>query len=228
MNQITAILYFSRTVHAEASAKSLILNNSKSERFAAFFIQKNLKIALDSGLPVFQITEKEQRGSTFGERLANAFEDVFNRGFQNVIAIGNDCLGLTTIELINASKALQTTPSVLGATERGGTYLIGLNKNVFDRNIFSDINWQTPTTFHELLYYVESQNVQHAILSTKTDINSFSDWQKILPRLSIYLRNQVLSLFKIGEKTISYYVSPIFDSDRCKLSVGLRAPPCII
>ncbi len=228
MNQTTAILYFSRTILAEVRAKSLVLNNSKAERFASFIIQKNLNTALNSGLPVFQITEKEQRGTTFGERLANAFEDVFNKGFQNVIAIGNDCLGLTTTELISTSNTLQTTPSVLGATERGGAYLIGLNKNVFDKNLFSGINWQTPSTFNELLGYVKIQNVRFALLITKRDINSFTDWQKVIPSLSTHLKNQVLSLFKIGEKTVSCYAFPIFDSLRSKLSIGLRAPPCII
>lgn len=184
MKKTSAILLFSRTAEAEAEAKPLALGKRSAQSVAVFLVNHVKKLASKTDLPVFFFSEKQQRGTTFGERFANAFEDVFNLGFQNVIAIGNDCLTVSMDDILKASEALKTAPSVLGGTIDGGAYLIGFQKIVFQKNAFQDIQWQTNSVFNELIEFVQNQNVDINFLSEKADIDHVSDWKKALKTIS--------------------------------------------
>lgn len=184
MNKTSAILLFSRTAAAEAAAKPLAFGKRKAKTVAAFMVNHVRKLAAKTDLPVFFFSEKQQRGNTFGERFANAFDDVFNLGFENVIAIGNDCLTVSMGDILKASDALKTTPSVLGGTIDGGAYLIGFQKVGFQKNAFQDIQWQTNSVFNELIEFVQKQNFDISFLSQKTDIDHVSDWKKALETIS--------------------------------------------
>jgi glycosyltransferase A (GT-A) superfamily protein (DUF2064 family) len=79
-----------------------------------------------------------QRGYTLGEVLANATEDLLNRGFPAVCLINADSVTLPKSFLTVAIESLARPGDrmVLGGIERGGYYLIGLKENhrpLFDR-----------------------------------------------------------------------------------------------
>ena len=105
-NHNAAILLFSRTATAEAAAKPLAMGKRSAESVADFMVNHIKKLTAKTKLPVFFFSEKQQRGDTFGERFANAFEDVFALGYQNVIAIGNDCLTVSTADILSGTELL--------------------------------------------------------------------------------------------------------------------------
>jgi uncharacterized protein len=194
----TAVLLFSRTAATEARAKRLAAGKRASELAAAFLINHARTLAAQSGLPVFFISEKQQRGSTFGERLANAFEDIFQKGFTSVIAIGNDCLTLTARDIFTAANALQTTPSVLGGSEDGGAYLIGFQRIAFQKQGFQHICWQSKDTFSGLVAFFNNQHCTTYFLPPKSDIDAVSDWHKTLQKVSWQIRKQLIALLDVG------------------------------
>lgn len=84
-----------------------------------------------------------QRGSSLGERLCNATDDLLKQGYSAVCLINSDSPNLPKSILIQAIESLATEGDrvVLGAAEDGGYYLIGLKHA--HRNLFNEIAWST-------------------------------------------------------------------------------------
>ena len=84
-----------------------------------------------------------QRGEGFGERLLFATEDLFSLGYGAVCLIDSDSPTLPASALAAAVDLLAQPGerAVLGASEDGGYYLIGLKAPY--RRLFEDIDWST-------------------------------------------------------------------------------------
>jgi uncharacterized protein len=217
----TAILFFSRTSKSEAAQKNLYVSKRQSEAIADLFIEKNLKILRGLDVPFFIISDDAQRGNSFGERLQNAFSDIFNKGFQQVIAIGNDCLDLNETHISKAIDGLKTTPSVFGATTDGGVYLLGFEKSFFKKFDIKNISWQTNNVFAELTQLVDNQYVA---LETLSDIDSANDLILFLKNTHQIIKNTLLSILKKQEPkpliSVKNYIRQYLLSIKL-----LRAPP---
>jgi uncharacterized protein len=218
----TALLVFSRSAQAEATAKQLLFSPQKAESMAALMIENTRKTVQNSDLPYYFITEKQQKGSSFGEKLSNAIESIFSKGYENVIAIGNDCLALTPLLLQQASELLQATPSVLGHSTDGGVYLMGFQKAAFSRlkQDFLNIDWQTENVFSQLSILTKN-TVLCPILS---DIDTVSDLKKAIKNIPLRLQKAILYIISIlkttVEKPVSTFVLKVYLSLK-----SLRAPP---
>ena len=84
-----------------------------------------------------------QRGETLGERLINAADELLSNGFESVCLINSDSPTLPREILDTAvSKLAQDGDRVvLGPSQDGGYYLIGLKRP--HRNLFERIAWST-------------------------------------------------------------------------------------
>ena len=84
-----------------------------------------------------------QRGTSLGERLCNATDDLLTQGYGAVCLINSDSPTLPNPILIRAIESLATGGDrvVLGAAEDGGYYLIGLKRA--HKNLFNEIAWST-------------------------------------------------------------------------------------
>ncbi len=87
-----------------------------------------------------------QRGTSLGERLCNATDDLLRQGYGAVCLINSDSPTLPQSILIRAIESLATEGDrvVLGGAEDGGYYLIGLKHA--HRNLFNGIAWSTSWT----------------------------------------------------------------------------------
>lgn len=175
--QHTAILLFTRTAEKEASLKrlqQLQVNNLSLHRSLQGLA---LNTAKSTGLPVVCITEDHQRGFTFGERISNAFRELFYLGFYNVIGVGADCPDLNSEDLEHAHDALQHGNAVIGPDKRGGAYLIALNRDMFKSEIFERLLWQTKNLCSDLELYFGSIDAKCELLISKSDLNFSEDIQ---------------------------------------------------
>ena len=220
----TAILLFSRTASAEAAAKPLAFGKRSAESVAAFLVNHAKKLADKTQLPVFFISEKQQRGITFGEKLTNAFGDIFEKGYDNVISIGNDCLDISTANLLNTAEILNEKSVVLGEATDGGVYLIGLNRTAFNALDFSTIAWQTSNVFAELTFFSENQGFSSVLLDKKADFDTAFDFIKAIKTFTIRLQKSLYLLFfdtrPIHIPLFQTIPNPVFLSTQ-----SLRAPP---
>ena len=67
-----------------------------------------------------------QRGEGLGERLRAAFQQAFDEGASQVLALGSDTLNFRAEILSQAFEALKSCDVVLGPARDGGYYLIGM------------------------------------------------------------------------------------------------------
>lgn len=219
-------MLFSRSSEEESLAKSIIpskrsINNKK---LAHSLISRSIKVAKQSGLPFYFWDESKQVGDTFGEKLANAIEATFQRGFKKVIVIGNDCLQLKYQNILEAGNKLQKNNVVLAPTKKGGTYLIGLSQNSFNKNEFAAVSWQNASTYQALLTHFSLFSVTQ--LPILDDVNNFIDLQKQINHLS---KNDILrclaqSMFASLQKFIKH-IQHQPSGYILRNSFGLKAPP---
>ena len=115
-------------------------------------------------------SKHQQFGDDLGERMKNAFENGFKKGYEKIIIVGSDLYDLNT-EIINqAFKQLDTNDNVIGPAEDGGYYLLGmktLNPSVFDIE-----NWGTETVYKQTISKLTSSLY---VLETLNDIDYVED-----------------------------------------------------
>ena len=92
-----------------------------------------------------------QRGETLGDRERNLFEDLFQEGFSQVVAIGSDLPTLPRERIVDATERLRGTTKrvVLGPSNDGGYYLIGLERPPGQTQVpdlFTNVRWSTQWT----------------------------------------------------------------------------------
>lgn len=168
LNKSTAILLFSRNAEEESRHKDLF-KGEKNKNFHQVLRAHAYKQLVDTGLPVFDFPEQKQVGFTFGERIANAFSEAFNKGFEGVIVVGSDCPELETADILKAVEALETNQVVLGPDLRGGVFLIGLQKSAFNRKQFIRLKWKQSDLLDSFISYGTHFNLH--FLEAKFDLN---------------------------------------------------------
>jgi hypothetical protein len=192
----TAIILFAHLPEFEARAKSLSYFSSKkvTQKISNVLTQHFYNLANQTTADTFLIDSYHQKGKIFGERIANAFSDVYAKGYENVICIGNDCPSLKINQLQTAIDETEKGNVVLGPTFDGGAYLIGIPSTHFQKGSFENINWQNRKTYKDLKNLYRSFVSELEILA---DIDSAKAISLINPENSILrIINQIIKDFK--------------------------------
>jgi len=203
MEHQTAILLFANSSAEEIRNKPLL-------KSAGLFDELNrltLSTVKKTGIPFYHYSEKEQQGAGFGERFTNAIAAVFELGYDQVIAIGNDSPQLTSITIEKAAEAISRDRFVMGPSLDGGFYLLGLHKEHFNRQAYLALAWQTKKLRTELLELL-SQKAVHAYslpplrdLDTRQDLLLCSKQGQLLPSR---LYGLIQLLLSAGNQFIHY------------------------
>lgn len=186
----TALLIFSRTALEEAVSKRYVPSADirNNVRVAKKFIQHTAQVAQETELPLYIKTSDQQVGYTFGERFSNAIDEVFNKGYEKVIAIGSDSPDLDKETILLVEKKLSKNGLVLGPTKDGGVYVVGIQKEIFDRSTFANIPWQTRSTYSALRSYNRFSSTKSIHILTDIDTkHDLLEWvQCTSQRTSLY------------------------------------------
>ncbi|MEM8763561.1 MAG: DUF2064 domain-containing protein [Bacteroidota bacterium] len=163
------MLLFAHSAESDLRAKGI-----GSLQFFESLTRHTQKIIKGSGIPCFHFSEFEQEGASFGERLANAFEAIFEKGYDGVISVGNDCPHISVNLLKQAKTKLETQQMVVGPTYDGGTYLIGMNRTQFSKEDFENLPWQQRQLFTALTSYFKPFGTVFC-LKTYFDLDTLDD-----------------------------------------------------
>jgi len=124
-----------------------------------------------------------QRGDGFGERLALAAEDLFQCGFSAVCLIDSDSPTVSATIYAEA-VALLAKPNdrvVLGPSDDGGYYLIGLKQN--HRELFDRIDWSTERVLDQTQQRACELNLAVSLLSTGYDVDNGAALRRLCDEL---------------------------------------------
>ena len=126
-----------------------------------------------------------QRGDKFGERLYFAVEDLFKCGFDSVCLIDSDSPTVPAENFAEAVELLTTTADrvVLGPSDDGGYYLIGVKKP--HRHLFEQIDWSTERVLDQTIERATEIGLDVKLLPTGYDVDDDGSLRR--------LRNELLT-----------------------------------
>jgi len=135
----------------------------------------------------------EQRGSGLGEKLEAALNDVEALGFSPIMTLGSDSPSLPHEILKTAIESFREpeTDFLLGETQDGGFYLIGLRK--MTPGIFHGITWSSQNVFRETI-----ANAKRIGLSNRLELPVWYDVD--LPEDLIMLHDKAIADPKMREQ----------------------------
>ena len=125
-----------------------------------------------------------QRGPDLGTRLANSFEEFLKNGYAAALAIDSVTPTLPLAFLQQALELIRV-PSidvVLGPTEDGGYYLIGLREP--HPELFLDIRWSTAEVLSETVRRAEAKGLRMARLPLWYDVDTPADLERLRGELA--------------------------------------------
>lgn len=170
IHQDSRILYFTRRPELEAKVKRLVHDpsqNSEVIRHLYDWVKSSIQA---SSIPFDELTETHQQGNTFGEKLANGVQSLIDEGVSNIIVLGNDSPDLEASDLKVALDYMRDGSQVMGNSLSGGSWIIGIKAENFEKEKFENLPWQTTSLGTALTALLESQG-QVVQLISRHDLN---------------------------------------------------------
>jgi len=124
-----------------------------------------------------------QRGNSFGERLTFAIQDLLDTGFGAVCLIDSDSPTVPQNVFAEAVETLSQAGDrvVLGPSEDGGYYLIGLKK--LHRRLFQGIDWSSEKVFKQTIARAREIELQIHCLPTSFDVDDRTGLRRLCQEL---------------------------------------------
>lgn len=114
-----------------------------------------------------------QKGNDLGERMCNAFSQLFADGYQLISIIGSDCPGITKQIIEESFEALQHSGVVIGPAKDGGYYLLAMKK--IRAELFDNISWSTNKVLSQTLAVCNLLNLSFHLLCELFDVDVEQD-----------------------------------------------------
>lgn len=114
-----------------------------------------------------------QQGPDLGERMKNAFQKSFAEGYERVCIIGSDCMEISSSLIEEAFEKLQSSDAVIGPSQDGGYYLLGMNR--FMLQLFENKAWSTDTVFASTLDDLNAPGMSYCELPVLNDVDTVED-----------------------------------------------------
>src|SRR6266403_3585790 len=124
-----------------------------------------------------------QRGKNFGERLYFAAEDLFKCGFAAVCLIDSDSPTVPASSFGQAMDLLSLPGDrvVLGPTDDGGYYLIGLKEPRHE--LVERIDWSTERVFEQTVERAQEIGVETKLLPSGYDVDDSASLRQLCDQL---------------------------------------------
>jgi hypothetical protein len=121
-----------------------------------------------------------QGDGSLGHRLARVLQRALHE-FPFAIAVGADSPGLPAAFLESACAALRETDAVLGPSDDGGFYLIGLRRCPAD--LLANLPWSAPDTFACTRRRLDSRGFDTKVLPPWFDVDRPDDLRRLERRI---------------------------------------------
>jgi len=138
-----------------------------------------------------------QKGEDLGERMKNVFADLWRFGHRNAVVIGSDLPALPLQILNDAFTRLsrRKTQVVLGPSEDGGYYLIGMKQPVPE--LFDNMTWSHERVLAETTDRLNALGRSYDLLPSWFDLDRVEDLRRLQG-----LRNSALA--HSSPRTLAY------------------------
>ena len=112
-----------------------------------------------------------------GEKMLTAIKQEFAKGYDSICIIGSDCYDLNAVIIDSAFQILDKKEAVIGVSEDGGYYLLGMN-NLLPA-FFENKKWSTETVAKDTIKDFVKANLSYGKLPVLNDIDNEGDLREI-------------------------------------------------
>lgn len=146
-----------------------------------------------------------QVGADLAERLNNVITYHIQRGYSPVVVIGSDSPSLPIVYVTQAFQALddQAVDVVLGPSDDGGYYLIGLRSP--SPHLFQGIVMSTPTVAEETLQRAREHGLRVSCLPSWYDVDRTEDLERLVEELRLQPHHPAEHTRAFLSQVIGYY-----------------------
>jgi len=150
---------------------------SGAERYV-FYVPADAEMILRD-LGGADYTYLTQNGDDLGARMEQVFADLWRLGHRNIVLIGSDLPALPLQILNDAFTRLshEETQVVLGPSEDGGYYLIGMNQPAPE--IFDNMTWSHGQVLAETTARLSSLGLPFGLLASWFDVDTIDDLRRL-------------------------------------------------
>ena len=132
----------------------------------------------ESGMEIFRgASLRVQKGDDLGQRMKQAFREVFSGGYGRAAIIGSDCPELDASHLEQAFSALATHDTVAGPASDGGYYLLGMR--TLHPEVFDDKAWSTDTVLRRTIQDFQRAGLRTYLLPQLRDMDDLDDYRQL-------------------------------------------------
>jgi rSAM/selenodomain-associated transferase 1 len=119
-----------------------------------------------------------QRGAELGERMKNVFNDLWQRGHKGIALVGSDLPALPTQIICEAYERIAGDERrvVLGPSQDGGYYLVGMNQATPE--IFENMIWSHDQVLAQTTARLNAMGVTFSLLPIWYDLDSIEDLER--------------------------------------------------
>lgn len=114
-----------------------------------------------------------QKGRSNADRRANALDALFDRAVEKAVLLGTHCPAMTDRHITEAVTALHGVDVVLGPTDDGGCYLVGVDRK--QRDLLVGLEWEPDGLFAEITGILDREHIPYVTLDTLKDFDSIAD-----------------------------------------------------
>lgn len=146
------------------------------------------------------VSVRLQQGRSESRRLHACFEDLLST-HPLAVVVGSSLPDLHPRLLESAFKMLERRDAVVGATERGGFYLLGMRE---PRDVFKDIPWGTGGELDVLLGNLGKAHLDFGFFPTRQKVETLEDLVALRRRLlrpMAPLTHATLQMLGVGDDT---------------------------
>lgn len=157
-----------RTASVEAEGRSLWLAGGEDGRRRARERYPDLPV-------------RRQEGADLGARMAHALETAFAAGADRALIVGTDHPTLPSPRLDRAFRLLESVDLVLGPSDDGGYYAVGLRREAWPdgREIFREVPWSTGRVLEVTRDRAEGAGLTRRELAEWYDVDRPADLERL-------------------------------------------------
>ncbi|MGB0166528.1 MAG: TIGR04282 family arsenosugar biosynthesis glycosyltransferase [Luteibaculum sp.] len=120
-----------------------------------------------------EFAHKVQQGENLGDKMSQAIEDQFRKGYDALVIIGTDCWDLKPKHIEEAYQLLRKNDVVMGPAKDGGYYLLGMNR--YHPELFENVPWSTEEVANVTRKACQKLELSMAEIETLNDVDKVHD-----------------------------------------------------
>lgn len=118
---------------------------------------------------------RQQNGLNLGEKMNNAMQEIFYTGYNRVVLIGSDIPSVRAINIKRAFYLLNHSDVVIGPSEDGGYWLIGMKKFISEVFNIPESKWGDSSVLDSTVKKLKDSGIIYNLIDTLQDLDTPDD-----------------------------------------------------